>query len=167
MKFAESELKQITEETWKIVLGEDLEHLDGPILPMQMDEPVAACAQIVGDWQLGVLLYCPIALARHAAQVMFGIAKEDATTEDVQDVLCELINIISGNIKGVLSGSNRLSLPHIVNGSDFHVRFPRHVLLSEAAFAYEGQPLVVRLLGEDRLSNPANSRAARTAGEAA
>jgi len=152
MKFAQTELKQITEETWKIVLGEELEHLSDAVLPAQMDQPIAACAQIVGDWQLGVWLYCPITLARHAAEVMFSVAKNGASTEDVQDVLCELINIISGNIKGVLSGSNRLSLPHIVNG------FPRHVLLSEASFAYDGQPLVVRLLGEGRLSESIESR---------
>jgi len=157
MKFAQTELKQITEETWKIVLGEELEHRSDAVLPAQMDQPIAACAQIVGDWQLGVLLYCPMTLARHAAEVMFGVAKNSASMEDVQDVLCELINIIAGNIKGVLSGSNRLSLPHLVNGSDFQLRFPRHVLLSEASFAYDGQPLVVRLLGEGRLSESIES----------
>jgi chemotaxis protein CheX len=131
-----------------------------------MDQPVAACAQIVGDWQLMVLLYCPLGLARHAAEVMLGVAKGGATTDDVQDVLCELINIISGNIKGVLSGSNRLSLPHIVNGSDFQLRFPRHVLLSEASFAYDGQPLVVRLLGEDRLATRSGKPSSASAGGA-
>ena len=54
MKFAQTELKQITEETWKIVLGEELEHRSDAVLPAQMDQPIAACAQIVGDWQLGV-----------------------------------------------------------------------------------------------------------------
>lgn len=157
MKFAESELNQITEETWKIVLGEQLERRVDGVPPAQMDQPIAACAQIVGDWQLAVLLYCPIALARHAAEVMFAAAKDGATTDDIQDVLGEMINIISGNIKGVLSGSNRLSLPHIVNG-DFALRLPRHVLLSEASFIYAGQSLVVQLLGEDRLSAPVDMR---------
>jgi len=149
MKFAETELRQITEETWKIVLGEELEHRSDAVLPAQMDQTIAACAQIVGDWQLMVWLYCPMVLARHAADVMFGLTKGGATTDDVRDVLCELINIIAGNIKGVLSGSNRLALPHIANESDFQLRFTRHLLLSEVSFRFDGQPLVVSLLGED------------------
>jgi chemotaxis phosphatase CheX-like protein len=106
---------------------------------------------------LVVWLYCPYALARHAAGVMFDVTKDSATTDDVKDVLCELINIIAGNIKGVLSGSNRLSLPHIVSGSDLQLRFTRHVLLSETSFILDSQPLVVSLLGEGRLSESLDS----------
>lgn len=157
MKFAQTELKQITEETWKIVLGEDLDNRSDAVLPAQMDQLIAACAQIVGDWQLTVWLYCPYVLALHAAAVMFDVTKDSATTDDVKDVLCELVNIIAGNIKGVLSGSNRLSLPHIVSGSDFQLHFTRHVLLSEASFTFDSQPLVVSLLGEGRLSESLDS----------
>ena len=151
MKFAETELKQITETTWKVVLGEELETSHVAVAPAEIESPMAACAQIVGDWQLGVLLYCSKALAQNAAGVMFGMEPANTTVADVQDTLCELINIITGNVKGVLSGNNHLSLPSVVNGSDFSLRFPRHVLLSEAAFCYGGEPLIVRLLGEDKL----------------
>ena len=150
MKFAESELKQITAETWKILLGEELQHLSGPLLPSQMDNPLAACAQIVGDWQLGVIIYCPMALARHAAATMLGIDQEQVSTADVHDVLRELINIVAGNVKGLLSGANLLSLPKIVKGSDFQPRFVRQVELGEACFTSQSMPLLVRLLGEDR-----------------
>lgn len=160
MKFAETELKQITEETWRIVLGEELVSSTQPLLVSQMMDPMAACAQIVGDWHLGAVLYCPLFLARHAAGRMFEMPADQASNDDIQDTLCELINIIAGNVKGVLSGSNHLSLPNVVNGSNFRLRFPRHVLLSEASFLYQEQPLVVRLLGEDRASSLASAAAA-------
>ena len=151
MKFAETELMQITEETWKVVLEQELERSSEVISPAQMENLVAACAQIVGDWHLGVILYCPSALARKAASLMFRLDAEKITMEDLHDALCELINIIAGNVKGLLSGVNLLSLPHIVRGSDFRLLFPRHVLLSEARFSFEAKPLLIQVLAEVRL----------------
>src|ERR1044071_3306127 len=116
MRFAESELRQITEETWHILLGENLQRFSGPVAPAQIEMPLAACAQIVGDWHLCVIAYCPQALSQRAASL------------DVQDVMCELVNIIAGNVKGMLSGVNLLSLPSFIKGGEFELRFPRHVL---------------------------------------
>lgn len=151
MKFAENELRQITEETWQIVLGEELQCSTTLVAPSQMKKCMAACAQIAGDWQLAVILYCSADIARRAAALMFGAEGAKVSTEDVHDAVCELINIIAGNIKGTLSGSSHLSLPNLVKGEDFKLLFPRHVLLSESHFTYQGDPLLVMLLGHDRL----------------
>lgn len=151
MRFAETELRQITEATWRVVLSEELETSRVAVPPSEMKSPMAACAQIGGDWQLEVLLYCSKALAQNAAGVMFVTEPAKTSAADVQDTLCELINIIAGNVKGVLSGNNHLSLPRVADGSDFSLRFPRHVLLGEAAFCHGGEPLIVRLLGEDKM----------------
>jgi chemotaxis protein CheX len=153
MKFAENELRQITEETWKIVLGEELQGPTMRVGPNEIENCIAACAQIAGDWQLAVVLYCSADAARKAATLMFGAGDAKVSSEDVDDALCELINIIAGNIKGTLSGSSHLSPPNLVKGQDFKLMFPRHVLLSEADFIYQGEPLLVMLLGEDQLSS--------------
>ncbi len=52
MKFAETELRQITEETWRLVLGEDLEPAPAPVGVENIEDLIAACAQISGDWHL-------------------------------------------------------------------------------------------------------------------
>jgi CheY-specific phosphatase CheX len=153
MKFAEVELRQIAEETWKIVLEEHLEHQLHFIAPENIEDSIAACAQITGDWQLAVALICPVSAAWHAATAMFATVEAEQRPEDVEDAMCELINIISGNVKGVLSGSSHLSLPSLVKGMDFKLMFPRHLLLSEIHFAYRGEPVCVMLLGEDKLAS--------------
>jgi chemotaxis protein CheX len=152
MKFAELELRQITEETWKIVLGEELQLSARPSTAGKVEDSIAACAEITGDWQLAVVLNCPVAAARQAAATMFGTTGTDKRPEDLQDAICELINIIAGNVKGVLSGFSHLSLPNLVKGMDVKLMFPRYVLLSEVHFTFEGQPLCVMLLGKDKLS---------------
>lgn len=153
MKFAETELRQISEDTWKIVLGDELEPRAETIAPAAIDDCIAATAQIAGDWQLAVVIYGSAAMARHAATVMFGTAQEDDKPEDVQDAMCELVNIVAGNVKGVLSGSSHLSLPTLIRGNDFKMTFPRHILLSEAAFSYASEPVMIMLLGEDKLAS--------------
>ena len=56
MKFAENEIRQITQETWKIILGEELQIPSKPVSLADMEDSVAACEQIAGDWQLAVVL---------------------------------------------------------------------------------------------------------------
>ena len=150
MKFAEAELRQITQETWRVVLGEEIQLCSNPATPGEITDSIAVCAQITGNWQLAVVLYCSTALARHAAARVFGDNEKAASIDDTCDAMCELVNIISGNIKGLLSGSSHLSLPSLVRGQDFRLIFPRHILLSEAAFTYESEHLLVMLLGEDK-----------------
>ncbi|MBI2365785.1 MAG: chemotaxis protein CheX [Deltaproteobacteria bacterium] len=130
MKFAEQEVRQIAEETWKIILGEELEPTMKRITPGEIEDSMAACAQITGDWQLAVVLYCSSSLARHVATVMFGSDEMETSAADVNDAMCEMINVIAGNVKGVLSGSSHLTLPNLVKGQDFKLMFPRHVLMS-------------------------------------
>jgi CheY-specific phosphatase CheX len=158
MKFAENELRQITEDTWKIVLGEELQLLAGPMSAKEIPDAIATCAQITGDWELAVVLYGSAKLARNAATAMFGADETDMTMDDIHDAMCELINIIAGNVKGILSGSTHLALPNLVKGNDFKLTFPRHVLLSEAHFHYRDEPVLVMLLGEDKLASRKGGR---------
>lgn len=153
MKFAETEIRQIVEDTWKVVLGEELERSAQTIAPVDIDDCVSATARIAGDWQLEVVIYGSAAMARHAATVMLSLDAEPAKVEDVQDAMCELVNIIAGNVKGILSGSSYLSLPTLTRGNDFKLTFSRHILLSETAFNYAGEPVGVLLLGEDKLAS--------------
>jgi chemotaxis protein CheX len=152
MKFAETELRQIAEDTWRIVLGEDLEPRAETIASTDIDDCIAATAQIAGDWPLALAIYGSAAVARRATTVMFSLDNKPPKMEDVQDAMGELVNIIAGNLKGVLSGSSHLSLPTLIRGNDFKLMFSRHVLLSEVAFNYGGEPVVVMLLGEDKLA---------------
>lgn len=158
MKFAENEVRQITGETWRIVLGEELQVSLGPFTAKEIPHCIAVCAHITGDWELAVVLYCSARVARNAASIMFGSDEASITIDDVHDAMCELINIIAGNIKGILSGSCHLALPSLVKGHDFRLMFPRHVVLSEANFVYREEPIRVMLLGEDKLASRNDDR---------
>ncbi len=149
MEFAVEEIRQITESVWTSTLGMPIEPR-ADMKPSEMEHAIAACIQITGGWQAVIALYCPARLARSAAAAMFGVSDEAVTPDDLQDVMCELVNIIGGNVKGMLEGSCQISLPALVEGLNYSLIFPRHMLLSNATFQCQDQPLIVMFLGADK-----------------
>jgi chemotaxis protein CheX len=47
----------------------------------------------------------------------------DAVDDDVRDVLGELANMIGGNMKAGMPAGVRLSMPTVMDGTDFELRF--------------------------------------------
>lgn len=149
MEFAVEEIRQITESVWTSTLGMPIEPR-AAMKPSEIEHAMAACIQITGGWQAVVVLYCPARLVRRAAAAMFGMSDEAATPDDLQDVMCELVNIIGGNVKGMLEGPCHISLPAFIEGLNYRLVFPRHMLLGNATFQCQDQPLIVMFLGEDK-----------------
>ena len=55
---------------------------------------------------------------------MIGVAKEEATQQDIEDALCEFVNMTAGNVKLRLSDPEHaftLSSPFIIRGRDVSV----------------------------------------------
>jgi len=52
----------------------------------------------------------------------------------VRDVLGELANMIGGNLKCVVTRGITLSMPSVVDGGDYRMRFCRAKLLLQCAF---------------------------------
>lgn len=73
---------------------------------------------ISGHWHGTVLLCVPEGTARHAAAVTFDRAPEQVTSTDTADIVAELTNMIGGNIKGQLGGTNKLSLPRVASAEE-------------------------------------------------
>jgi chemotaxis protein CheX len=51
-----------------------------------------------------------------------GIALPAAVDDDVRDVMGELANMVAGNLKCLLPRGTGLSLPSVVEGSDYTLR---------------------------------------------
>lgn len=100
---------------------------------------------IVGQWNGAVIITCESPLARGFAAVMFGVAPDDIERDQLDDVLGELANIIGGNIKGLLPSPCLLSLPTVVDGSDFRFRMPGAQVVRTLAFRHGEDTLRVLL----------------------
>ncbi|HWE53986.1 MAG TPA: chemotaxis protein CheX [Acidimicrobiales bacterium] len=108
---------EMTQEVWTALLADD-----GHLRPGgHGGGAMAASISISGVWNGTACLTCSEPAARHAAAVMFGMSQAEITDEEVHDAIGELINVVGGNIKGILPGPTELSLPTVHADEPFAV----------------------------------------------
>jgi chemotaxis protein CheX len=143
MLFATDEqIVGIAHDVWSSFTGTSLRAADDE-LAAGTDDLIVGSVAVTGEWRGSVLLACPTQLARTAASAMFDVPAEELTDDEVADALGELTNMIGGNVKSLLPGPGRLSMPEVTVGSSDVVRMPHAVLLNRVALACDGLRLTV------------------------
>ena len=118
MSISVEELGEIVCSIWSMQLGIEL----GPTGDTPETSVVlTGSIQISGDWKGAVHVQCVERLIRRAAGVMFGASPADMKRRDLHDALGELTNMTAGNIKAMLPGVNFISLPSVVDGTDYDI----------------------------------------------
>lgn len=112
--------EQVVADIFQTMLGLEVEATQVIWPP---EEPVInATVHYAGPWKGALLLECT------AEQALFFTARLMATelppfiNEDVRDALGELANMIAGNLKPLLPRGVALSMPTLVEGTDYAVR---------------------------------------------
>jgi chemotaxis protein CheX len=101
-----------------------------------------ASVRISGAWQGVVVVDCPEELARRTAAAMWGGQPQDQT--QIADAIGELANMIAGNVKVLLPGPSRLSLPAVAD-APAATSAPPGGVIAGTTVACDGQPLTVWL----------------------
>ena len=138
----DEEILGITRDVWESFTGRTIDVADGQARPGGGDLTVG-CVTVTGAWQGSVLLACPAQLARMAAAAMFDLPAEQLDDREVADALGELTNMVGGNIKSLIPGPSRLSMPAVTVGAAPTVKPPRAALVATVSLACEGLPLTV------------------------
>jgi chemotaxis protein CheX len=148
MTLPEHHVRTVVRTIWSTQLG--LEVQDCPEVETETDDAVSptmtASIQISGDSHGDVRLRCSRELVRKAAGIMFELPEDRLSIADERDVIGELTNVIAGNIKALIPGSNSISLPTIVEGSDYTVSSVDVASIEEHAFSHEGEVFVVTIV---------------------
>jgi len=139
MQPLEDQIAEITRMVFDTVLG--LEAVPAEGAAPAPDDPgmLAGAVQITGAFEGTVTVSCTTALAVHAAAILFDVPDGAATESDTRDALSELVNITGGNLKPLVPGPSRLSLPQI-GGTTGDGK-----LLGKVRFDCMGQPFEVAL----------------------
>jgi chemotaxis protein CheX len=107
---AEDDVAELTRAIWETVLGLAVE---GPFERGGDQLDLSLSVDITGSWEGTVSLSMPKDLAVSAAAVMIGVPEEDVPPGELRDAVGELANMLGGNVKGILPGTNKLSLPRV------------------------------------------------------
>jgi len=142
---AEHDVRSIVRGVFRTQLGFEIS--DGPADTVESPEStVTAAIHISGAFRGAVRLECDRRLVRRAAAVMFSQPESELTREDEVDVIGELTNVVAGNIKALLPGDNSISLPTIVDGSDYTVSTVDIRSSEDYRFFLDGMAMVVTVV---------------------
>jgi chemotaxis protein CheX len=115
-----SELAQVVESVFGAMLGLEAGACGSSWFPG--GDRLTSVVHLAGDWNGAVLLECDRGQACRFAGRFLGMDPPERVDDVVRDVLGELANMIGGNLKCVLTRGIRLSMPAVVDGSDYSLR---------------------------------------------
>jgi chemotaxis protein CheX len=162
-----SDLVQIVQSVFSAMVGLEITPSSEPWSPD--GNRLTSAVHLSGDWNGVVLLECERHQACAFTARFLSIDTPDVVDDTVRDVLGELANMIGGNLKCVVTQGIALSMPSVVDGGDYRMRFCRAELMLQCAFdSADGvfwvsiltepeKPLDVPQLGDIRDSRIASS----------
>ncbi len=111
-----------------------------------LTDPVRAWVEIQGEPSVRTVVATGRDTADRIARALLAMAPtEPVTVEDLRDALGEIANVIGGNLKGLMTGSNALSLP-VVTLDDTQ---PGGDLVWERSLQWHEAPLVISVWEPD------------------
>jgi len=115
-----SELAQIVESVFRTMMCLEVGECRMPWFPG--GDRLTSAVHLAGDWNGALVLECDRGQACRFAGRFLSVDPPEAVDDVVRDVLGELANMIGGNMKCVLTRGIRLSMPSVVDGSDYSLR---------------------------------------------
>jgi chemotaxis protein CheX len=111
---------------------------------------VRAMVQVTSGWNGAVLMECDPDQARRFTARFLSVDTPASVDDLVRDVLGELANMIGGNLKCVLQGGMRLSMPSVVEvAEDGSQREGAHVVHHRLGFQTAEGPFGVIVITTD------------------
>lgn len=150
MSLTSGDLFEILQAIWSTQLGLELDE-DGQSSDLVVDSEdglMTGTVQISGGFTGAVHLVCGRGVIRTAAAQMFSVPEDDLSDEDLRDALGELTNMVGGNIKTLLAGTEYISLPTVIEGLNYGIARLASDIVAETQGSFENQPLQVVLLAD-------------------
>ncbi|HYD16557.1 MAG TPA: chemotaxis protein CheX [Candidatus Nanoarchaeia archaeon] len=150
MKITREDVVQLAEEIWSTMLNISLQPASTPFNPLAGQRLVGACVQIMGAWEGAVRLDCTQDLAVQAACGFMGVPATEVSMEQVRDAVGEVANMTAGSVKVLVPGPCHLSLPSVVDGTDYELSIRNGVPVCVVEFGSGSAQLRVSIVKAER-----------------
>jgi len=114
------DLARIVQSVFRTMMDLEVSSSDAPWT--HAPDTITSAVHFVGEWQGVALVECDAPQACQFAVRFMGIEMPATVDDDVRDVMGELANMVAGNLKSLLPRGVDLSMPCVVEGSDYSVR---------------------------------------------
>lgn len=142
------ELAQVVGYVFQTMLCLEVSESDEPWIPGR--EQLTATIHLAGDWKGALALECGHHQACVFASRFLSMDPPEVVDDLVRDVAGELCNMIGGNLKCVLAGGLKLSMPSVVDGADHRLRVCRAGVKERLVFECVEGAFSVAVLREQR-----------------
>jgi chemotaxis protein CheX len=142
------ELAQVVGYVFQTMLCLEVSESDQPWIPG--GEQLTATIYLAGDWKGALALECGHKQACAFASRFLSMDTPEVIDDVVRDVAGELCNMIGGNLKCVLAGGLKLSMPSVVDGPDHRLRVCRAGVKERLVFECVEGVFSVAVLREQR-----------------
>jgi len=143
------ELAQIVESVFSTMMNLEVSECSKRWRPH--GDRLTAGVHLTGDWNGALALECSRKQACTFAARFLSMDMPETVDDVVRDVLGELANMIGGNLKCVLAGGLKLSMPSVVDGTDHSLRVCRAGVRERLIFRCLDEVFSVVVLREERL----------------
>jgi chemotaxis protein CheX len=109
-------------------------------------DTLTAAIYFAGTWKGAVLLECNPTQAFEFTHRLMAIDLPACINDDVRDTMGELANMLAGNLKSVLPHGIGLSMPSVVEGTDYSLRICGGNLVDRMPFSSEKGVIWVTLI---------------------
>lgn len=109
---------------------------------------VSAFVSVTGEWCGHVVIGCNQSLGRQIAAGLLMMDAAEVSDEDLSDAMGEFANVIGGNVKSIMPGPSKLSLPVAIVGAG-RERLPGAVETTRCELSWHDAPLVVSVWSAD------------------
>ncbi len=133
-------VSEITQSVFETMLGLDVQAADAS--DTSGPDDLTAAVYYAGEWKGAFLVQCSTSQAADWACRLMSL-EAPISGEDARDGLGEVTNMLAGNLKPFLPPGVGLSLPSVVQGSDYSIRICRSNLAEKMSFHDGTAPFVV------------------------
>lgn len=141
MHLSSDDVAQIVTEVWTSMLGIDAERLE--VHPKIEGPAVAGSVGVSGAVEAQISLEMTAEAAQQFAGLMFGLAVDEVSDDDVADAVGELTNMVGGNVKSLIADSGMLSLPVVAQGKPPTLRVVGGQVLLQDMYVADGNLILV------------------------
>ncbi|MBL8810562.1 MAG: chemotaxis protein CheX [Planctomycetaceae bacterium] len=147
MTIDQQTLQQVVTDVCSGMLGLEVE-------PSEKDnaatgDALSAVVKISGGWDSLVQVLAPRKTAKAIASTMFAMNEDELTEAEIRDAVGEIVNMVGGNLKGIVEGDSSLSLP-CVGEATGSAPFDENFKGLEISNSCQGDPLIVRVFDRSR-----------------
>ena len=109
-------------------------------------ERITSSVYLEGTWNGAVSMQCSREQACRFAAQFLAIDPPAEVDDEVRDVIGEIANMVGGNFKASMGADVRLSLPSVIDGSDYEIRVCGSAAREDVWFSADGNYFCVSVL---------------------